>query len=55
MGRPRLLLLIGTLLMGNALWGSIFEVCPSCPIKSIKEGVAAASAYDTVSDQKGNL
>ncbi len=53
MGRPRLLLLIGTLLMGNALWGSIFEVCPGCPIKSIKEGVAAASAYDTVLIKKG--
>ncbi len=53
MGRPRLLLLIGTILMGNALWGNIIEVCPSCPIKSIKEGVAAASAYDTVLIKKG--
>ncbi len=53
MGRPRLPLLIGTLLMGNALWGSIVEVCPGCPIKSIKEGVAAASAYDTVLIKKG--
>jgi nitrous oxidase accessory protein len=53
MGRSSLLLLIGTLLMGNALWGSIVEVCPSCPIKSIKEGVAAASAYDTVLIKKG--
>ncbi|MGB5273719.1 MAG: nitrous oxide reductase family maturation protein NosD [Flavobacteriaceae bacterium] len=39
--------------MGNALWGSIFEVCPSCPIKSIKEAVAAASAYDTILIKKG--
>ena len=53
MGSPRLLLLTVMLLTANALWGRTIEVCPSCPIKLIKEGVAAASAYDTVLIKKG--
>ncbi|MGB5371189.1 MAG: nitrous oxide reductase family maturation protein NosD [Flavobacteriaceae bacterium] len=53
MGSPRLLLLTVMLLTANALWGKTIEVCPSCPIKLIKEGVAAASAYDTVLIKKG--
>lgn len=45
--------LLVMLLLGNAVWGSILEVCPSCSIKSIKEAVAAASDFDTVLIKKG--
>ncbi len=45
--------LLVMLLLGNAVWGSILEVCPSCSIKSIKEAVAAASDFDTILIKKG--
>jgi nitrous oxidase accessory protein len=41
------------LLFGISVWGNILQVCASCPIKSIKEGVAAAAAYDTILVKKG--
>ncbi|WP_431128599.1 nitrous oxide reductase family maturation protein NosD [Flagellimonas flava] len=38
---------------GAASHGSTLEICSTCPIKSIKEGIAQAQAYDTLLIKKG--
>ena len=41
------------LAMGSALWSQTIDVCDSCAIKTIKEGVAHASDFDTLLIKKG--
>ncbi|TMU50625.1 nitrous oxide reductase family maturation protein NosD [Flagellimonas algicola] len=38
---------------GAASHGSTLEICSTCPIKSIKEGIDQAQAYDTLLIKKG--
>ncbi|WP_420399065.1 nitrous oxide reductase family maturation protein NosD [Flagellimonas sp.] len=38
---------------GAASHGSTLEICSACPIKSIKEGIGQAQAYDTLLIKKG--
>jgi nitrous oxidase accessory protein len=45
-----LLLLVSTFCIGNA---KVWEVCATCPIKSISEAVETASAKDTILVKKG--
>ena len=45
-----LLLLVSNCCIGNA---KTWEVCTTCPIKSIRQAVESASAYDTILVQKG--
>ena len=40
--------------MGTSLWGKTIEVCASCEVKSIKEGVALATDFDTLLIKNGN-
>ncbi len=40
------------LFFGEAIAETV-TICPSCPIKSIKEGISTAQAYDTVLVKKG--
>ncbi len=41
------------LLSGSSLWAKTIPICSSCDIKSIKEGVALASDFDTLLVKKG--
>ncbi len=49
------LIYIGTMILcGTAsLWAKTHIICSSCELTSIKEGIAAASAYDTLLVKKG--
>lgn len=38
---------------GAASYGATLEICSTCPIKSIKEGIDQAQAYDTLLIKKG--
>jgi nitrous oxidase accessory protein len=40
--------------MGTSLWGKTIEVCADCEVKSIKEGIALATDFDTLLIKKGN-
>lgn len=53
MGVLRGLLFFCILFLGNGLRAKIIEVCASCTVKSIKEGVALASTFDTLLIKKG--
>ncbi len=49
----KLPLTVFILFMGASLWGKTIEVCSSCKVKSIKEGVALATDFDTLLVKKG--
>jgi len=49
----KLPLTVFVLFMGVSLWGKTIEVCSSCKVKSIKEGVVLATEYDTILIKKG--
>lgn len=53
MNKLRLLVTVLVLFMGYTLCGKTIEVCASCEVKSIKEGVALAVEYDTLLIKKG--
>ena len=40
-------------LMGASLWAKTIEVCASCEVTTIKDGVALAAEYDTLLIKKG--
>lgn len=46
-------LLLILLFTGISLYAKNIEVCHSCPVKTIKEAIANASAYDTLLIKKG--
>ncbi|MBS9463663.1 nitrous oxide reductase family maturation protein NosD [Flagellimonas sp. 389] len=48
-----LTLLIFVVLHVQEVCGNTIEVCQTCPLKSIKEGIALASDYDTLLVKKG--
>ena len=49
----KIFLAITGLLLGTALYANTITVCPSCEIKSVKDGVAMASDFDTLLIKKG--
>lgn len=46
-------LLVFIFFMGTSLWANTIEVCASCEVKSIKEGIALATDFDTLLIKKG--
>ena len=48
--RPLTILLF---LMVTSLWAKTIDVCSSCDVKTIKEGIAIAAEYDTLLIKKG--
>ena len=54
MYRTQLQLLVIVFFIGTSLWGKTIEVCPTCEVKSIKEGIAIAADFDTLLIKKGN-
>lgn len=47
-------LLVIAFFSGTSLWGKTIEVCASCEVKSIKQGIAIAADFDTLLIKKGN-
>ncbi|NAY92848.1 nitrous oxide reductase family maturation protein NosD [Muricauda sp. JGD-17] len=41
------------LFCGGSVYGNTIEICESCPVRSIKEGISQASGYDTLLIKKG--
>lgn len=52
MGRFQLLWVL-LLFVGTSIWAKTTEVCASCEVKSIKEGIALAADFDTLLIKKG--
>ncbi len=53
MQKFQLSLTVLLLLLGTSLWAKTIEVCSSCDVKTIKEGIAFAAEYDTLLIKKG--
>ncbi|UCD60369.1 MAG: nitrous oxide reductase family maturation protein NosD [Flavobacteriaceae bacterium] len=53
MYKYQLHLLFFIFFMGTSLWAKTIEVCASCEVKSIKEGIALATDFDTLLIKKG--
>lgn len=51
--RIKVLLFMVNILAGTALWAKTITVCKTCEIKSIKQGIAFASDFDTILVKKG--
>jgi len=47
-------LLVIAFFSGTSLWSKTIEVCASCEVKSIKQGIAIAADFDTLLIKKGN-
>lgn len=54
MYKYQLQLLVFIFFMGTSLWAKTIVVCPNCEVKSIKEGIALATDFDTLLIKKGN-
>ncbi|MGB5437696.1 MAG: nitrous oxide reductase family maturation protein NosD [Maribacter sp.] len=52
MGRIQLVSIL-FILVGTSLWAKTIEVCASCGVTSIKEGIALAADHDTLLIKKG--
>ncbi|MCM4167257.1 putative ABC transporter binding protein NosD [Arenibacter antarcticus] len=53
MERKHVVLYVILLLLGTKMWASTITVCKTCPIKTIKEGIARAADFDTILIKKG--
>ena len=54
MHKFQLHLIVVIIFIGTSLQANTIEVCASCEVKSIKEGIALAADYDTLLIKKGN-